>query len=90
MNKYWFKAKKYGWGWYPSTWEGWTVLLVFVFILIRDFIRLDATSHSGSDTLRPFIIHVFFLTLFLIGICYLTGEKPRWSWGDTKNKKRRK
>jgi predicted GH43/DUF377 family glycosyl hydrolase len=23
---FWFRAKEYGWGWYPATWEGWLVL----------------------------------------------------------------
>lgn len=27
-NKLWFKAKNYGWGWYPVTWEGWTVTII--------------------------------------------------------------
>ena len=22
-QKLWFKAKLYGWGWYPCSWEGW-------------------------------------------------------------------
>ncbi len=86
QKRYWFKAKKYGWGWYPSTWQGWLVLSVFVFILIQDFIRIDSTSHSVSDTLRPLIIHTFFLTLLLIGVCYVTGEDPQWRWGEEKRK----
>ena len=76
----WFKAKKYGWGWYPSTWQGWLILLFFVFLMVADFRSLDVVSHSASDTLRPWIIHIFILTLILIWICWLTGEKPRWRW----------
>ncbi len=29
-QKYWFKAKEYGWGWYPSSRQGWLVMLVWL------------------------------------------------------------
>ena len=31
MARYWFPAKRYGWGWGPpATWQGWAVLAAFV------------------------------------------------------------
>ena len=33
MTQLWFKAKKYGYGWYPATWQGWLVILVYLTIL---------------------------------------------------------
>jgi hypothetical protein len=83
---YWFKAKAYGWGWTPATWQGWLILVVFVALIALNFFRLDAGSHSASDTLRPFIIQTFLLAILLIGICYATGEKPRWQWGIPEKK----
>ena len=33
-RRYWFRAKRYGWGWgLPLTWEGWLVFAA-VFVLI--------------------------------------------------------
>ena len=33
-RKYWFPAKRYGWGWgMPSTWQGWLVLAAFVVLV---------------------------------------------------------
>lgn len=26
----WFRAKRYGWGWRPVTWQGWAVVAVWV------------------------------------------------------------
>lgn len=80
-NQYWFKRKVYGWGWVPATAEGWTTLLVFVGLLIGDFLRIDAASHSASDTLLNFLPQAFFLSCILIAICWQTGESPRWQWG---------
>jgi hypothetical protein len=29
-NRYWFPAKRYGWGWGPpQTWQGWAVVIVW-------------------------------------------------------------
>lgn len=81
MKKIWFRAKRYGWGWYPVAWQGWAVVAVFVALQVLNFLRIDAHSHSVSDTLQPFIIQAFLLGVILIYVCYRTGEKPRWQWG---------
>jgi hypothetical protein len=32
-QKYWFPAKRYGWGWgLPITWQGWLTLVVFILL----------------------------------------------------------
>jgi len=81
MTKIWFKAKRYGWGWYPSTWQGWIVLLAFILAEIFSFNKIDSVSHSVSDTLINFIPLTIILIIILIAVCYLKGEKPRWRWG---------
>ena len=77
----WFKAKLYGWGWYPSTWKGWTILLIYLSAVIYLFLKIDSNSHSVSDTLINFIPVGLIMTIILISICYQKGEKPRWRWG---------
>ncbi|MGF6899052.1 hypothetical protein P3T22_000294 [Paraburkholderia sp. GAS348] len=33
-HKYWFPAKRYGWGWgFPSRWQGWAVLFMYVALI---------------------------------------------------------
>jgi hypothetical protein len=81
-NNYWFKAKRYGWGWYPSTWQGWLVMVLYAGVLVLKFRHIDALSHSGSDTLIGFFLPFVITTTILIIVCYLTGERPRWRWGD--------
>ena len=83
MKKPWFKAKKYGWGWgLPATWQGWVIFIVYLIFIIWDFLRIDKYSHSASDTLRPFVIQVIGASIVLAVIAYLTGEKPKWRWGE--------
>ena len=78
VSKYWFAAKRYGWGWgSPLTWQGWIVYTFFF-----------AAVLFGAALLRPRQHPVGFLTLIvglsvaLIGICYWKGERPRWHWGN--------
>lgn len=77
----WFKSKCYGWGWTPASWEGWSVMLVYVGGIIYTFKYIDDRAHSVSDTLIMNVVPFFILTAILIGVCYLTGEKPRFRWG---------
>lgn len=74
---YWFRAKEYGWGWgLPLTWQGWVVFAAFFLLVI-----------SGALVLLPkygpavFLPYTVLLVLILIGVCWLTGEPPRWRWG---------
>lgn len=78
----WFKAKRYGLGWVPASPEGWIVLFVYLALAIFFFRKVDATSHSNSDTLIGFALPFIVLTIILIIICYLKGDKPYWRWGD--------
>ena len=82
MKKYWFRAKRYGWGWYPVTWQGWLVTAIFITLEYLNFLRIDAGSHSASDTMRPFLVETFLMALVFIYIGYKTGEPPRWRWGE--------
>jgi hypothetical protein len=80
MKRYWFKAKQYGYGWYPATWEGWLVLTCFLALIVVNFLRIDSSSHSVSDTLLVFIPQTAVLVFLLIALCAATGEKASWRW----------
>ena len=84
-KKYWFRAKSFGWGWYPCTWQGWAVLVMYVFSMISNFVFVDHYVHSASDFLIQFFPQTYILTVFLIIVCYATGEKPSWHWGFKKD-----
>jgi drug/metabolite transporter (DMT)-like permease len=79
-RKYWFPAKRYGWGWGPPTaWQGWVVLLVFFALVL-----------GGAATILPregapaFLLYTLLLVVVLIGICWIKGERPRWRRGGDK------
>ena len=81
-QRYWFVAKKYGWGWRPSTWQGWIALFVFMSLIIGNFFRIDASSPSVNHTLMCFIPETFICIVLFMGLCFVKGEPPSWHWGD--------
>jgi len=93
-NGYWFKRKLYGWGWTPVRWQGWLVTLLFLaYIGILSY-TLESSQNPKNDFLL-FFIGIILAIVILIGICYKTGEKPKWVWGfsslyDKKKGKRSK
>ena len=76
-RKYWFRAKRYGWGWgLPATWQGWLVLALFAVLLLAGAVMFPPASTPGA-----FVVYVLVLVGVLTGVCWLTGEPPRWRWG---------
>jgi hypothetical protein len=80
-SRYWFPAKRYGWGWGPpKRWEGWLVLGAFVALMVLGSLLFPPNRELGS-----YLVYAFVLVLLLAGICWLTGEPPRWRWGNDTN-----
>ncbi|HEU4624688.1 MAG TPA: hypothetical protein VFS52_08015 [Steroidobacteraceae bacterium] len=77
-RKYWFPAKRYGWGWgLPCTWQGWVVLTTYLALVFAGIPLIQVTK--GDITYFAYLIA---LTALLIVVCRLKGEPPRWRWGD--------
>ena len=76
-RRYWFPAKRYGWGWGPpSTWQGWVVLLVWMAITIA------VSPWLVTRSMPLFIVFQVVMVIGIIAICYAKGEPPSWRWGD--------
>ena len=77
--KYWFAAKRYGWGWgLPCAWQGWVVFIAF-FVLVSVGGVLLVPLHPFA-----YIMLTMALCAALIGICLAKGEPPEWRWGGKK------
>jgi len=77
QHRYWFPAKRYGWGWgLPMTWQGWIVFLGFLgLVATAAFLIPPRTNLAG------YVIYVCVLSLLFAGICWWKGEPARWRWG---------
>ena len=80
VERYWFPAKRYGWGWgLPTVWQGWGVLVGFLVLL-----GVGIVLFLPSKNVLSFILYVCVLNALLFAICYAKGEPPAWRWGDKK------
>lgn len=78
-DRIWFRNKRYGWGWFPITWEGWATLVVYLVALFAAVSRMKAESpHAVPQEFFPQIVG---LTGLLLIVCLVKGEAPRWRWG---------
>jgi len=83
-TKLWFRRKWYGWGWYPATWQGWTVTGIYLALVIGCALTVNGAS-SMNEVAFTFLLPVALLTIAFIRIAYATGEKPTWQWGKPKD-----
>jgi len=83
-KEYWFRAKRYGWGWgLPSVWQGWVIIFIYLTL-----IAASAFIFPPREELTFFISFIVVLSLILIAVCWIKGEPPRWRWRDAKNAQR--
>ncbi|MBP6085316.1 hypothetical protein KA517_03710 [Candidatus Gracilibacteria bacterium] len=76
----WFRAKLYGYGWMPASWQGWTVLAIYLCGVISLSIFMADSLLTLWQVLAIALLFITQTTLLLI-ICVLTGERARWRWG---------
>jgi hypothetical protein len=75
-RRYWFRAKRYGWGWgLPLTWQGWVFFAVWLATTIVGAVRLRAS-------LGLYALFIVVMLGIMFAVCYAKGEPPRWRWGD--------
>ncbi len=68
--KYWFPAKRIGWGWgLPITWQGWVVLATYIAAIYRVHQTFPVVTMAPA-----FACGVVVLTLLFVGVCWLKGE----------------
>jgi hypothetical protein len=74
--RYWFPAKRYGWGWgLPITWQGWAIFAAFLLLLAVGAAVI--LRHSVAE----FMAYVVVLVALFTAVCWWKGEPPRWRWG---------
>lgn len=82
MKKYWFKAKTYGWGWYPATIEGWICIATYLIVITSSSLVIEQFTTSDAEFSLIFSFWITLCTAILVFISYKKGEKPGWSWGN--------
>lgn len=83
-KRLWFKAKRYGYGWYPVTKEGWLVVIAFILLIELPPVSVILLGIRIPDAqfVAFFLPYVAVLTTLLIWISVKKGEKAGWRWGE--------
>ena len=76
--KFWFPAKRYGWGWgLPAVWQGWAVLVAFAVLLAVGAVVLLPRQRNVA-----FVAYSSLLCIVLVAVCWAKAERPKWRWGE--------
>ncbi|MCA9253149.1 MAG: hypothetical protein R3E58_03580 [Phycisphaerae bacterium] len=77
--KYWFSAKKHGWGWgFPTCWQGWLVMLGTFTVMLGALLLIDYLRAPFPFILLAIIVPC----IALVAACVLKGPPPKWRFGD--------
>jgi hypothetical protein len=80
--RYWFRAKRYGWGWTPATWQGWALLAVWAVVFTALVAGCAAAAEASMSALFiVLLVLTFASTLILVWLSWRHGEPARWRWG---------
>ena len=80
MNRYWFRPKKYGYGAFSSTWEGWALMLAFAFMLGGSGFVVSAIG--GEMTAGKWFAwfgFIFAMSCCVVAISYWKTDGT-WEW----------
>lgn len=97
MNKLWFKARTYGWGWTPCSIAGWLVTIAIAVLLVGGDVAIPALAADPAEIRWAFgflprlpahsaiVVVLLAWNALIVGaailVCWKTGERPRWRWG---------
>ena len=82
MPRYWFKRRRFGYGWTPVTREGWLTLILYLGAILAGAIVLGAfTVTPPGWTIAVYLAIVLVLTLAVFAITFKKGPTPKWRWG---------
>jgi hypothetical protein len=70
MEKRWFKARRFGWGWTPCSFEGWLVTVISVIALIGGDLFAIATPKTEPER-NTVVILVLGWNVIVIGLTAL-------------------
>ncbi|MEH2469083.1 hypothetical protein V1281_001662 [Nitrobacteraceae bacterium AZCC 2161] len=78
MNDFWFTPKLKGYGAVPATWEGYTLVIVFLAVVLSCAFVMTRREKTYSSIFPPPMIVVAVSTLIFLIVC---AWKTDGAWG---------
>ena len=82
MSKYWFKPRRFGWGFTPISWEGWTTVFLML-VAVGTAAYVDDVFNDFVQTKDGFrfLLDLFFIvSIFSIFSTSKTNGVVKWRW----------
>lgn len=82
MARLWFRRHRYGFGWTPVTWQGFTVLAAALVVIGAAAVVLGTVA--PEDAWWPVAVFIALTTVVaaaLVRVSMVRGPAPRWRWG---------
>jgi len=87
MKKYWFKPKRYGYGVFPISWEGWLATLILLGVVFG-LAYVNGLFKSQVEIENGFLFLLGILATMIIFTLLFKGKVKgglQWKWGDSKH-----
>lgn len=84
QKKYYFRPKRYGYGLFPISWEGWlmTLGLVLVVLFFGKMEGLFGPTEPTQKDIIQFLVEVGLITFLFVQLSIpYTDGKIEWNWG---------
>lgn len=81
-KKLWFGNKRYGYGWVPKTWQGWSAVGVYG-VVVAVLTTWFSNQNDQPQTTYTLLYTLMMLisTGVLVGVSKFKGTKAKWRWG---------
>ena len=88
MTRYWFKARRYGYGAAPATWEGWLATVVAAALIAGSIVVMNLWVDRTNFV--AWIIWAAFLAVLVLSFVQFcrrrTDGEWQWRWGESSSK----
>ncbi len=86
-SKKWFVPRSYGWGFEPTTWQGWLTVVIFIGLVFASLYLnniFDKSKITIKDIASIFFDYVILITTLIYFCLSKTKGKVQWNWGKKK------
>jgi len=81
-KEYWFKRRRYGWGWRPVSWQAWTAVGLYLsVVLFGAWLINGKPDNQFTIEIGMYLAIVVVASIVLIAFSHRHGPSPKWRWG---------
>jgi hypothetical protein len=80
MATYWFKPREFGYGATPITWQGWTITIATMVVVVFASLLIPVLTDGGLWALTAVVVDVATIAALLIVARRTTDGEWRWRW----------